>query len=40
MEKTKTKSIRQTTQFKAAPHEVYEALMDDENRPETPKPKL
>lgn len=28
MEKTKTKNIRQTTQFEAAPHDVYEALMD------------
>lgn len=28
MENIKTKSIQQTTQFKAAPHEVYEALMD------------
>lgn len=28
MENIKTKSIRQNTQFKAAPHDVYEALMD------------
>jgi len=28
MERLVTKSIRQTAQFKAAPHAVYEALMD------------
>jgi activator of HSP90 ATPase len=28
MKKAKLKSIRQTTQFKVAPHDVYEALMD------------
>ena len=28
MEKTKTKTIRQSANFKATPHDVYEALLD------------